>query len=78
MRILPSIPTVKNPPEWFTGDVRLDQVVSPQEEGQRMSAGLVGFAPGARHDPPRPLGDARGRGQRGLGRSRHRREYQGR
>lgn len=48
MRILPSTPTIKNPPEWFTGDVWLDPVASPQEEGQRLSAGLVRFAPGAR------------------------------
>jgi quercetin dioxygenase-like cupin family protein len=48
MHVLPAAPTVKNPPEWFTGDVWLDQVVSPQDEGQRMSAGLVRFAPGAR------------------------------
>ena len=48
MRILPSIPTIKNPPEWFTGDVWLDPVASPQDEGQRLSAGLVRFAPGAR------------------------------
>lgn len=48
MRILPTSPTVKNPPEWFTGDVWLDPVVSPQDEGQRLSAGLVRFSPGAR------------------------------
>lgn len=48
MRILPTTPTVKNPPEWFTGDVWLDPVVSPQDEGQRLSAGLVRFSPGAR------------------------------
>lgn len=48
MRILPSTPTIKNPPEWFTGDVWLDPVASPQDEGQRLSAGLVRFAPGAR------------------------------
>ena len=34
MHILPSTPTVKNPPEWFTGDVWLDRVVSPQAEVQ--------------------------------------------
>ncbi|MBN9211596.1 MAG: cupin [Microbacterium sp. 71-36] len=48
MRILPTPPTVKNPPEWFTGDVWLDPVVSPQHDGQRLHAGLVRFAPGAR------------------------------
>ncbi|KQM13969.1 cupin [Plantibacter sp. Leaf171] len=48
MRILPTTPTVKNPPEWFTGDVWLDPVVAPQDEGQRLSAGLVRFSPGAR------------------------------
>ncbi|MGY3128796.1 quercetin dioxygenase-like cupin family protein [Agrococcus sp. UYP33] len=48
MQIQPQQPTVKNPPEWFTGDVWLDPVASPQQEGQRMSAGLVRFAPCAR------------------------------
>lgn len=48
MRMLPTSPTVKNPPEWFTGDVWLDPVVSPQDEGQRLGAGLVRFSPGAR------------------------------
>lgn len=41
-------PTVKNPPEWFTGDVWLDLVASPQDAGQRMSAGIVRFSPCAR------------------------------
>ena len=48
MEIIPTPATVKNPPEWFTGDVWLDHVVAPRDEGQRMSAGLVRFAPGAR------------------------------
>lgn len=48
MKILPTTPTVKNPPEWFTGDAWLDQVVSPRDEGQRLNGGLVRFSPGAR------------------------------
>ncbi|MCK6081318.1 cupin domain-containing protein [Microbacterium sp. EYE_5] len=41
-------PTVKNPPEWFTGDVWLDPVATPQSDGQQANAGIVRFAPGAR------------------------------
>jgi len=48
VQILPIAPTVKNPPEWFTGDVWLDPILSPQDEGQNATAGLVRFAPGAR------------------------------
>lgn len=48
MRIEPRTPTVKNPPEWFTGDVWLDMIATPNEGDQRMSAALVRFAPGAR------------------------------
>lgn len=48
MNIEPRIPTVKNPPEWFTGDVWLDPIVAPHDADQRMSGGLVRFAPGAR------------------------------
>ena len=48
MHIEESRPTVKNPPEWFTGDVWLDMIATPNEADQRMSAALVRFAPGAR------------------------------
>ena len=48
MQIKPKGPTVKNPPEQFTGDVWLDVVASPQDESQRMVVGIVRFAPGAR------------------------------
>lgn len=41
-------PTVKNPPEYFTGDVWVDGLASPQDEGQRMIVAKVRFAPGAR------------------------------
>jgi quercetin dioxygenase-like cupin family protein len=41
-------PTVKNPPEWFTGDVWLDAIASPDADGQQVNAGIVRFAPGAR------------------------------
>jgi quercetin dioxygenase-like cupin family protein len=40
--------TVKNPAEWFTGDVWLDAIASPQQAGQQASAGIVRFAPCAR------------------------------
>ena len=48
MQIVPTPPTVKNPAEQFTGDVWLDTIASPREEGQRMYVGKVRFAPGAR------------------------------
>ena len=48
MDIRPKPPTVKNPPEQFTGNVWFDVIVSPQDETQRMVVGLVRFAPGAR------------------------------
>jgi quercetin dioxygenase-like cupin family protein len=41
-------PTVKNPPEYFTGDVWVDGLASPQDEGQRMVVAKVRFAPGGR------------------------------
>jgi quercetin dioxygenase-like cupin family protein len=48
VNIEPERPTVKNPPENFTGDVWLTPVVLPHEAGQRTTVGLVRFAPGAR------------------------------
>ncbi|MEX0159456.1 MULTISPECIES: (R)-mandelonitrile lyase [unclassified Microbacterium] len=48
MHIEDRIPTVKNPPEWFTGDVWLDPIIAPHDADQRMSGGLVRFAPRAR------------------------------
>ncbi|WP_424447575.1 (R)-mandelonitrile lyase [Microbacterium arborescens] len=48
MDLIPTPPTVKNPTEWFTGDVWLDPVAAPRHDEQRMNAGLVRFAPGAR------------------------------
>jgi quercetin dioxygenase-like cupin family protein len=41
-------PTVKNPPEYFTGDVWVDGLASPQDDGQRMVVAKVRFAPGGR------------------------------
>ena len=41
-------PTVKNPPEWFTGDVWLDRIAAPSAPGQQASAGIVRFSPRAR------------------------------
>ena len=48
MNIDPRLPTTKNPPEQFTGDVWLDMIAYPREQGQRMVVAKVRFAPGAR------------------------------
>jgi len=48
MHIEPCTPTKKNPPEQFAGDVWVDMIVIPHEEGQHATAALVRFAPGAR------------------------------
>ena len=48
MQIVPKKPTVKNPSEQFTGDVWLDTIASPQQEGDRMTVVKVRFLPGAR------------------------------
>jgi quercetin dioxygenase-like cupin family protein len=53
MQTAPRVPTAKNPPEWFTGDVWLDPIAHPRD-GQRMFVAKVRFAPGARtawHSP---------------------------
>jgi quercetin dioxygenase-like cupin family protein len=48
MNIEPKIPTTKNPPEQFAGDVWLDPIALPHEAGQRAVVAKVRFAPGAR------------------------------
>jgi quercetin dioxygenase-like cupin family protein len=48
MNIEPKIPTSKNPPEQFAGDVWLDPIALPHEADQRMVVATVRFAPGAR------------------------------
>jgi quercetin dioxygenase-like cupin family protein len=48
MNIEPVIPTIKNPPERFTGDVWLDPIATPHDADQRMTVATVRFAPGAR------------------------------
>lgn len=48
MKFLPKQPTRKNPPENFTGDVWVDGIASPQDDGQRMGVAKVRFSPGAR------------------------------
>lgn len=48
MHIEDSRPTIKNPPEQFAGDVWFDPIFVPHDADQRMSGGLVRFAPGAR------------------------------
>ena len=49
-------PTVKTPAENFTGDVWLDRIAVPRDEGQGMMVSVVRFSPGARtawHRHPR-------------------------
>ncbi|GAB3271011.1 (R)-mandelonitrile lyase [Kineosporia babensis] len=48
MQIDPPRPTIKNPPEQFTGDVWLDAIAGPREPEQRAIVVKVRFAPGAR------------------------------
>jgi quercetin dioxygenase-like cupin family protein len=48
MNIEPSAPTTKNPPEQFAGDVWLDMIAVPHEDGQHVTVATVHFAPGAR------------------------------
>lgn len=48
MNIEPSVPTTKNPAAQFAGDVWLDPIALPHEEGQTMVVATVRFAPGAR------------------------------
>lgn len=51
-----SKPAITGPSDWFTGSVRIDVVVQPEEPG-RASVGLVNFAPGARSNwHTHPLG----------------------
>jgi len=47
VNIEPDVPTTRNPPEQFAGDVWLDPIATPHEEGQRMVVVTVRFAPGA-------------------------------
>lgn len=48
MEIIPKSATGKGPAETFTGDVYVDAIASPREQGQRMVAARVRFTPGAR------------------------------
>lgn len=45
MNVVPEAPTVKNPPERFTGDVWVNGIAAPQEADQRMIVARVRFAP---------------------------------
>jgi quercetin dioxygenase-like cupin family protein len=47
MRINPKQPSVKGPPERFTGDVYIDPIARG-EEPSRIQVGVVHFTPGAR------------------------------
>lgn len=48
MQLDPQKPTIKNPPEQFSGEVYLDMITAPHDEGQRMIVSKVRFMPGAR------------------------------
>jgi quercetin dioxygenase-like cupin family protein len=48
MQIEPARPTVKNPPEQFTGDVWVDVIAAPHDAHQRATVARVRFAPGSR------------------------------
>jgi quercetin dioxygenase-like cupin family protein len=48
MQIDPTPPSSKAAPERFTGDVWVDPIASPRDEGQRMTVAKVRFAPGSR------------------------------
>ncbi|WP_084077722.1 cupin domain-containing protein [Demequina sp. NBRC 110057] len=48
MDIQQKVPTVKNPPEQFAGDVWVDPLVAPRDGDQRTVVAKVRFAPGAR------------------------------
>ncbi|MGG6382245.1 (R)-mandelonitrile lyase [Paenarthrobacter sp. NEAU-H11] len=48
MNIEPTVPTTKNPPGQFAGDVWLDPIALPNEPGQTMIVATVRFAPAAR------------------------------
>ncbi len=48
MNIEPTIPTMKNPPEQFAGDVWLDLIALPHDADQRTTVARVRFAPGGR------------------------------
>jgi quercetin dioxygenase-like cupin family protein len=47
MELEPRKPTVKGPPEWFTGDVYIDAVAQGHSRSP-LTIGLVHFTPGAR------------------------------
>jgi quercetin dioxygenase-like cupin family protein len=47
VQILQKQPTIKGPPQWFTGDVHLN-VIARGQEPSRLRVNTVRFAPGAR------------------------------
>ncbi len=48
MKIEPKAASAKAPAEQFTGDVWVDRIAAPKEDGQRATASLVRFSPCAR------------------------------
>ena len=64
--IEPKKPTIKGPPEWFTGDVWIDGLAEPKD-GSTLNVSAVHFTPGARtawhsHDGGQTLVVTEGRG----------------
>jgi quercetin dioxygenase-like cupin family protein len=47
VEVQPKQPTVKGPPEWFTGDVFIDPLATGREPSH-LTVGSVHFSPGAR------------------------------
>ena len=47
MGVEPRKSTIQGPPEWFTGDVWIDNIVQPDETSP-LNVGVVHFMPGAR------------------------------
>jgi quercetin dioxygenase-like cupin family protein len=47
MEVVPAQPSIKGPPEWFTGDVWIDALARARDPS-RVSVSTVRFSPGAR------------------------------
>lgn len=48
MQIEPTSPSAHAPADQFTGDVWVERITAPREDGQKAVASLVRFSPGAR------------------------------
>jgi len=47
VEVVPTQPSIKGPPEWFTGDVWIDAIARARDPS-RISVSTVRFSPGAR------------------------------